>query len=246
MRTQRQNRSLLAEAEQSIIRAILPLIPKPITPDHLTFLGFAGAVSTGFALGLSEISAAFVPIALFGLFLNWLGDSFDGSLARFRSSERPRYGFLIDHSIDLISTAFILVGLGISPYMPFDSACFVLITYLLFCGFVYVKVAADGVHRLDFCGLGATEFRIMVATWVVIVHAFSLEDFVSESTTYLGDVLGHVPVLDLATGASCCLACCGLVRIILREAAKLRAVEPVAFPPGKVIELLKSEKRASV
>ena len=246
MRTHRQSRSLLAEAEQSIIRILLPFIPDPITPDHLTFLGFAGALTTGFALGLCEFSAAFMPVALFGLFVNWFGDSFDGSLARFRSSERPRYGFLIDHSIDLISTAFILVGLGISPYMPFHSACFALITYLLFCGFVYVKVAADGVHRLDFCGLGATEFRIMVAAWVLIVHAFNLEDLVSETTTYLGDVLGHVAVLDLATGTTCCVTICGLVRIILREAAKLRAVEPVAFPPGKVIELLKSEKRVSL
>ena len=180
-----------------------------------------------------------------GLFLNWFGDSFDGSLARFRSTERPRYGFLLDHSIDLVSTTFILVGLGVSPYMPFDSACFALLTYLLFCGYVYVKVAADGVHRLDFCGLGATEFRIMVAVWTLAVHVLNLEAFVNQTTPHLGQHLSDVPVLDIATGLACCVACLGLFRVILRDAAKLRSAEPVPFEAGKIVELLKAEKRSA-
>src|SRR5262249_35668004 len=142
---------------------------------------------------------AFLTLALVGLFLNWFGDSFDGSLARFRSSERPRYGFLIDHSIDLISITCIMIGFGVSPYLPFHSACFILVTYLLFCGVVYVKVAADGVHKLDFAGLGATEFRLMVAAWVVIVNAFSLEDVVNYAPIHHGP-FAHVAVMDFAIG----------------------------------------------
>lgn len=245
MRTWRQNRSYLAVAEQSAIGAILPLIPNKILPDHLTYLGFAGAILTGVSLAASCLSAAFLPLAILGLLLNWFGDSFDGSLARFRSTERPRYGFLLDHSIDLVSTTFILVGLGVSPYMPFDSACFALLTYLLFCGYVYVKVAADGVHRLDFCGLGATEFRIMVALWVLTVHAFDLEAFVNQTTLHLGQHFADVPVLDISTGLACSVACLGLFRVILRDAAKLRSVEPIPFEAGKVVELLKAEKRVA-
>jgi phosphatidylglycerophosphate synthase len=245
MRTWRENRSYLAVAEQSAISAILPLIPSKILPDHLTYIGFGGAILTGVCLAASCLSAAFLPLAVLGLVLNWFGDSFDGSLARFRSTERPRYGFLLDHSIDLVSTTFILVGLGISPYMPFDSACFALVTYLLFCGYVYVKVAADGVHRLDFCGLGATEFRIMVALWVLMVHAFDLEGFVNQTTSHLGQYFTDVPVLDIATGLACCVACFGLFRVILRDAAKLRSAEPVPFEAGKVVELLKAEKRSA-
>lgn len=245
MRTWRQNRSYLAVAEQSAIGAILPLIPNKILPDHLTYLGLAGAILTGISLASSCLSAAFLPLVVLGLFLNWFGDSLDGSLARYRSTERPRYGFLLDHSIDLVSTTFILVGLGISPYMPFDSACFALVTYLLFCGYVYVKVAADGVHRLDFCGLGATEFRIMVAVWVLAVHAFNLEALVNQTTARLGQYLSDVPVLDIATGLACGVACLGLFRTILRDAEKLRSAEPVPFESGKVVELLKSQRRSA-
>lgn len=245
MRTSRQNRSYLSAAEQSAIGTILPLLPIKVLPDHLTYLGFVGAILAGLSLAACSLSAAFLPVAVLGLFLNWFGDSLDGSLARYRSAERPRYGFLIDHSIDLVSTTFILIGLGVSPYLPFDSACFALVTYLLFCGYVYVKVAADGVHRLDFCGLGATEFRIMVALWAIGVHALNLENFVNQTTTYLGAYFSDVPLLDVVTGVACCIASLGLFRIILRDAAKLKSVEPVPFDETKVVELLKTQKRSA-
>jgi phosphatidylglycerophosphate synthase len=181
---------------------------------------------------------------MFGLFLNWLGDSFDGSLARFRAAERPRYGFLIDHSIDLISTTFILIGFGLSPYMPSYSACFILVTYLLFCGVVYVKVAADGVHRLDFGGLGATEFRLMVAAWVLVVNAFDLEDVVNYVPIPHGR-LASVAVMNVVTGACCCIACLALVRIIFREAALLRQVESMPFDRANVVEFRKRDRQAA-
>jgi phosphatidylglycerophosphate synthase len=243
MRTKRENRSILAAGEQYVIGFILPYIPARVTPDHLTFLGFGGAVLTAVSLALCWYSAAFVTLAVLGLALNWFGDSFDGSLARYRASERPRYGFLIDHAMDLVSTALILVGLGISPYLPFDSACFALITYLLFCGFVYVKVAADGVHKLDFCGLGATEFRLLVGAWVLVVHGFHMEEIVNHTVDVVG-VFKDVPILDLLIGASCCLAGVGLVRTIFREAARLKEVEAVPFDPAKVVELLKTKRMA--
>jgi phosphatidylglycerophosphate synthase len=238
MRTKRENRSVLAVGEQRVIGIILPYIPSRVSSDHLTYFGFIGAVLTGVALALCRFSAAFETLAMLGLALNWFGDSFDGSLARYRGIERPRYGFLIDHSIDLVSTAFILVGLGISPYLPFDSACFALITYLLFCGFVYIKVAADGVHKLDFCGLGATEFRLLVAAWVLVVHGFNFEGIVNRTV----DGFQQVAVLDLIVGVLCCIACLGLICIIFREASRPREIEPLAFEPSKVVELLKSER----
>src|SRR5215831_8299314 len=242
MRTKRDSRSLLAKAERSLIDGVLPYVPEDISPDHLTYLGFGGAIITGLGLALCSFSTAFLTLALLGLFANWFGDSFDGSLARFRASERPRYGFLIDHSIDLISTTLILIGFGISPYLPFNSACFILVTYLLFCGVVYIQVAADGVHKLDFARLGATEFRLMVAAWVLIVNAFNLEGLANYTPIHQGP-LARAAVMDLVTGACCCIACLGLVRVIFREAAKLKHVEPAPFERVKVVELLKHEKR---
>jgi phosphatidylglycerophosphate synthase len=244
LRTKRDSRSLLGKAERSIIDSVLPYIPEDVSPDHLTYLGLGGAIATGFALAFCSFSTAFLTLALVGLFLNWVGDSFDGSLARFRSSERPRYGFLIDHSIDLISITFILIGFGVSPYLPFHSACFILVTYLLFCGVVYVRVAADGVHKLDFAGLGATEFRLMIAAWVLVVNAFNLEGVVNYAPIHHGP-FAHVAVMDFVIGACCCVACLGLVRVIFCEAAKLKQAEPVPFDRAKVVELLKHQRQVA-
>ncbi|MCW0218550.1 MAG: CDP-alcohol phosphatidyltransferase family protein, partial [Prosthecobacter sp.] len=179
VKTRRENNSILSRTELAIIDRVLPHIPSVITPDHLTYLGLAGAclAAAGFAGCL--ISSAFLPIAILGLFLNWVGDSFDGGLARYRANERPKYGFMIDHSVDLLSTTLILIGLGTSPYLPFNSACFTLIIYLLFCGFVYIKVATEGVHTLAFGGFSATEFRILVGVWALLIHVLHLQGVVN-------------------------------------------------------------------
>ena len=102
----------------------------------------------------------FLWAVVVGLFLNWFGDSLDGTLARHRGIERPRYGFLLDHSSDLIAQSLIVVGLGISPYFTLPSALFVLSLYLLMSSYTYLRVATEGVHRLSYGGMGATEFRI--------------------------------------------------------------------------------------
>lgn len=224
MQTRRENNSILAKMEYASIQRLLPHIPQAVTPDHLTYLGLAGACLAALAFVGCLVSAAFLPLAILGLFLNWVGDSFDGNLARYRSKERPRYGFMIDHSVDLLSTTLILIGLGASPYLPFNSACFVLIIYLLFCGYVYVKISADGIHTLAFGGLGATEFRLLVAAWVLLVHVFHLQDTVNAAFVE-GQVLGGTAIADLLVGSACCMAFFSLVAMIFQQATKLRDIE---------------------
>lgn len=238
MKTHRENNSLLAKIESSFIQKILPHIPHAITPDHLTYLGLAGACLTAVAFIGCFVSAAFLPLAILGLFLNWIGDSFDGNLARYRSKERPRYGFMIDHSVDLLSTTLILIGLGASPYLPFNSACFALIIYLLFCGFVYIKICSDGVHMLAFGGLGATEFRLLVAAWALVVHVFHLQTAVN--ATFVGTrPLAGIAIADVLMGTACCIAFFSLVFMIFRQTAKLREIEnrDLQAEDAKVIEL---------
>jgi archaetidylinositol phosphate synthase len=247
VKTRRENSSILFRAELAIIERVLPHIPRVISPDHLTYLGLAGACLTAVAFAGCLISAAFLPIAIIGLFLNWIGDSFDGGLARYRSKERPQYGFMIDHSIDLLSTSLILIGLGASPYLPFDSACFALIIYLLFCGFVYIKVSTEGVHVLAFGRLGATEFRILVGAWALLIHVFHLQGIVNAKFAEWHVLRGRA-VVDLITGIACCLAFAGLVRIIFRDAARLKEkdmerlhsqadpAKVIEFPLGKALE----------
>src|SRR5262249_27801780 len=97
---------------------------------------------------------------------------------------------------------------------------------------------------LDFAGLGATEFRLLVAAWVLIVNAFNLEGLVNYVPIHQGP-LAHTAVMDFASGACCCVACMGLVREIFREASKLKHIEPVPFDRGRVVELLKHEKQVA-
>ncbi|TDX64340.1 phosphatidylglycerophosphate synthase [Methylosinus sp. sav-2] len=161
----RLNTSLLARGERRVLQALAPRLPAWTTPDHLTAAGLVGAAMTAAGFALTHWSAGFLTLVVAGLFLNWFGDSLDGTLARYRGIERPRYGFLLDHSSDLIAQSLIVVGLGVSPYFTLPSALFVLSLYLLMSSYTYLRVATAGVHRLSYGGMGATEFRILVAAW---------------------------------------------------------------------------------
>ncbi len=168
MPTSRLNTSFVATHERILLNHIVRRLPVWATPDQLTTLGLWGAALTGVGFMLCNLSPAFLFIVATGLALNWFGDSLDGSLARHRKIERPKYGFLIDHSSDLIAQSMIVIGLGCSPYFTLCSALLVLSLYLLMSSYTYLRAAVEGVHRLSYGGLGATEFRIMVAAWPLV------------------------------------------------------------------------------
>ncbi len=92
-------------------------------------------------------------------FVNWFGDSLDGTLARYRKIERPKYGFFVDHTVDAFSQLLIFAGLGLSPYVSFSAAALALIGYLLMSIFVYVDTIVTGVFKISFVKLGPTEIR---------------------------------------------------------------------------------------
>ncbi|MEG3146498.1 CDP-alcohol phosphatidyltransferase family protein [Sphingomonas sp. RT2P30] len=163
----RVNNSFLATHERNVLLWLAARTPSAATPDQLTLLGLVGAflVMTGFAA--SRASPWFVSLAILGLFLNWLGDSLDGTLARYRKIERPDFGYFLDHSCDLISQTFIFVGLGLSPYFTLLSALLALSMYLLMSSFTYLKVLILKTHHLSYYGMGATELRLLLTAWAV-------------------------------------------------------------------------------
>lgn len=163
----RVNNSFLATRERNALRWLAARTPSSVSPDHLTLLGLAGAflVLAGFAA--SRVSPWFVSLAILGLFLNWLGDSLDGTLARYRKIERPDFGYFLDHSCDLISQTFIFVGLGLSPYFTLFSALLALSMYLLMTSFTYLKVLILKTHHLSYYGMGATELRLLLTAWAL-------------------------------------------------------------------------------
>ena len=106
--------SFLASAEKKTLIQIAGRLPRWIHSDHLTLLGFLGMILTGVSYALSAWTPYAPLLATFFLAVNWFGDSLDGTLARVRNKQRPRYGFYVDHAVDTIGILFLLTGLGIS------------------------------------------------------------------------------------------------------------------------------------
>lgn len=163
----RVNNSFLATQERNILQALAVRTPAAVTPDQLTLLGVIGSFVVLLGFWACNFSSWFIFVAILGLFLNWLGDSLDGTLARYRKIERPDFGYFLDHSCDLVSQTFIFVGLGFSPYFTLFSAQIALSMYLLMTSFTYLKVLVLKTHHLSYYGMGATELRLLLIVWAL-------------------------------------------------------------------------------
>jgi archaetidylinositol phosphate synthase len=158
---ERENDILLGFLERPALKWLAAHMPAWVMPDTLTFLGVAASVLIFLSYSLSHINKNFLWVASLGFILNWLGDSLDGTLARYRHIERPRYGFLIDHWVDAISAVLIFIGLGISPYVDLTVACMGVIAYLLVSIMVYLITYVTGVFQMTNAKIGPTEIRLL-------------------------------------------------------------------------------------
>ncbi len=217
MANQRINESFLAVKERAALLALVKRLPNWATPDHLTAIGLCGAVLTLFSFVACRWSNFFLVGVVFGLFLNWFGDSLDGTLARFRSIERPHYGYFIDHSSDLIAQTLIIVGLGMSPFFTVASSLLVLSLYLLMSSYTYLRVVTESVHRLSYGGMGATEFRILVACWALFAAWFGPSIATAQAYGFV--------VLDIVIGGLSALTFLGFVVVIQRDLMRLQREE---------------------
>jgi phosphatidylglycerophosphate synthase len=145
-------------------------MPRWVTPDHLTFFGFAAAILIGVSYYLSNIDKNFLWLANLGFFLNWFGDSLDGNLARYRKIERPKYGFFIDHTVDTISEVCIFIGFGLSPYVNLELALLALVGYLCMASLVYITTSVKGEFKISYGSLGPTEARVIAMISNAVVY----------------------------------------------------------------------------
>lgn len=154
--------SILNAAEKKILVYLAERMPSWVTSDMLTFVGFLGAVIIAAGYALSNLNLHWMWLSCFGLFVNWFGDSLDGSLARVRNSQRKTYGFFIDHNVDVINETIMFVGVGCSPLVNMSFAMLALVAYFMLSVYVYIDCHLKGEMRLSYGGLGPTEFRLML------------------------------------------------------------------------------------
>lgn len=164
--------SLLAAHERKLLVAIARHLPRSVLPDHLTVFGVFGALVVIAGYGLSAGDAMWLWLANLGLVFHWLGDSLDGTVARFRHIERPRYGFYLDQVIDTIGNILIALGVGLAPWIRMDLVLIVLALYQMLSIQVYVRALVDHEFHLAVGRLGPTEMRLGIFVMNCLVLAW--------------------------------------------------------------------------
>ncbi len=159
----REHRSILMAIEKRVLVWIARRLPRWIKSDHLTLVGLIGMLLAGLAYWAARWDERALLVAVAALALNWFGDSLDGTLARVRDCQRPRYGFYVDHVIDTVGAFFLLGGLAASGYVSPAVAWGVLVGYLMVAAESYLATHALGVFRLAFMRIGPTELRVVLA-----------------------------------------------------------------------------------
>jgi archaetidylinositol phosphate synthase len=224
MTAPREKTFLLARPEARVLEWIARRLPAWVMPDHLTALGVLAAIGIAAAYALSNGDPVWLWAASGLLVVHWLGDSLDGTLARVRRSERPRYGYYLDHLVDAIATTLIGIGLGLSPHMLMVTGLVIVVAYLVLSINTYLETNALGVFSLGYGRLGPTEARVAL----IAVNALL--------------ALGLVPALSVAGVGVTVLDAVGiglagamLAGLGVRAARNLRELarrEPARRPPA--------------
>lgn len=169
--------SFLANLEKKTLVWLAERTPAWVNSDHLTLLGFAGQLMAGGFYALSRWNKYYLLVVIVCLAVNWLGDSLDGTLARVRQQQRPRYGFYVDHMVDTVGAIAMMTGLAFSGYMHPWIAIGLLIAFLGLSIQSYLATYTIGEFRLSFWSFGPTELRLLLAVgnvallhWPIVLH----------------------------------------------------------------------------
>lgn len=166
--------SFLIPLEKKAVGYLAAQLPRWVTSDFLTYIGVFGAFVCAVGFALSSYNIYYLWLANLGLVINWYGDSLDGTLARLRNAQRPKYGFFIDHSLDVVTVTLMIVGAGLSPIFSMVAAMSVLIGYLALSISTYVITIVDDQFRLTYGIFGPTEFRLLFVILNIVIMYTSL------------------------------------------------------------------------
>jgi archaetidylinositol phosphate synthase len=158
----RVNHSLTASAEKRALEWMARRAPRWLTSDQLTILGLGAQIAAGLFYGLSRYHHSALLLVNLCLVLNWLGDSMDGTVARVRQQQRPRYGFYVDHMVDIFGAVALMCGLGYSGFLHWPAAIAMLIAFLLLSGESYLATYTLSCFQMSQGIFGPTEIRILL------------------------------------------------------------------------------------
>src|SRR5918912_3573253 len=208
--------SLTAKAERRALNYLAARLPQWVNSDHLTLLGLAAMLTAGVCYAAARWWPPAMLLVNLWLAVNWFGDSLDGTLARLRNRQRPRYGFYVDHIVDALGILAILCGLALSGYMSWVVALTFLVAYFLLCIDVSLATYTIGAFRMAYCRLGPTEIRILLAIGNVAA-------FLHPRTQLLGDHL----LFDVSTLIATAMLAVITITSIARNTATLYRAERV-------------------
>jgi archaetidylinositol phosphate synthase len=163
--------SVLAPAERRVLRYLALRMPRRVNSDHLTALALVAMAGAGLSFWLSSVTPVGLWLVTVFLALNWFGDSLDGTLARVRQHQRPRYGYYVDHVVDAAGAMCLFGGLALSGYMHPLVAMGLLVAYLVMSVEIYLAAHVLGEFRITYFQMGPTELRILLAIgslWLMV------------------------------------------------------------------------------
>ncbi len=229
---QRSSTGLVMRLERRTLIWLAERMPARINSDHLTALGLISMFLVGVCFAVSRD----IPVALWGVVIflgtNWFGDSLDGTLARVRGHQRPRYGFYVDHILDTFGALFVLGGLALSGYMtPLVAGAFLIAYYILSIE-IYLATYCVGRFQMSFWGLGPTELRIALAAGALMLTVKPVVTVLG-ADMLLFDVGGIVGAAGLLVTAVVSAA---------RNTRRLFAAEPLPRSPGSGLQAPGREK----
>jgi phosphatidylglycerophosphate synthase len=223
--------SVLNAMEKKLLVAIASRMPRQVTSDTLTVIGVLGAVVCFIGFVLSNVSLQFLWLVVIGLFINWYGDSLDGTVARVRGTQRPIYGYFLDHNVDVLNEALLFIGAGLSPLISLPVALFALTGYFALTIYTCICQICKNEFRLTYLGLGPTEFRLIIQVLLIcFMYIPGLNDVQKQFTVSFGDEVFSFSLFDFIIMGIAVLLYVMYAISFHRDRKKLAKIDPLPEP----------------
>jgi phosphatidylglycerophosphate synthase len=169
--------SVLTPLEKRTLLFLAHRMPRWVNSDHLTALALTAMLGAGLSYWLARVTPVGLVLVVICLAINWFGDSLDGTLARVRQQQRPRYGYYVDHVVDAFGIAFLIGGLALSGYMTPLVAFGLLVAYFMLSAEVYLATHSLGTFKMSYFKVGPTELRIILAIGTLMLYVRPIVTF---------------------------------------------------------------------